>query len=241
MVKKITKASSRIASAFVVCFLSTGCGLVSNDSGIFQPSDQRLLSKLERKHNKLRAKTKQELANSLETLIEAHPDLVFGYQRMVRSNEPAVANRARYRLAQVYLELGCSIHFVETESRESWWEGSWTYAGLAEMSEDELGHAWDTFQKVDVTVLPTLEQQRPFWSYAFRQDVPATMPPHTLAPEIGEPELQTCMNIDDLRWRRSNPKTMDGKRYVYGIVVANQQVCDSLKSQYLGHLESLQH
>ena len=52
-----------------MCFLSTGRGLVSDASGIFRLSDQRLLSKLERKHNKLRAKTKQELANNLETLI----------------------------------------------------------------------------------------------------------------------------------------------------------------------------
>ena len=237
MVRKITKTSSRLALAFVVCILSTGCGLVSDDSGIFQPSDQRLLSKLERKHDKLRAKTKQELANSLETLIDAHPNLVFGYQRMTTSDDPVVANIARYRLAQVHLELGCALEEVAQQSKQQ----AESSSGLEPIAWDHLERAHTNFSQASATSLQVNPDQTSKWHEAY-----SALGEHATAYENGAPppfEREVCPPhykcCDMGLSREKSPLAPEPvKRTLRHQTHDSALICKTLQTEYLGPLKA---
>ena len=113
MVRKRLTTDRMLLLVALACLIYTGCLTQEAEIPQTPPVASRAtypLNDLEFEHNLLRVNTRQELADHLEVLIEAHPDLVFGYQRMALGEDKAVARIANYRLAQVHLELGCALH-----------------------------------------------------------------------------------------------------------------------------------
>jgi hypothetical protein len=104
----------------ILCLMNTAC-MTQEVQSPPTPSPSpsaHYLNDVEVEHNLIRFNSRQDLANHVDVLIDAHPDLVFNYQRMALSEDKAVARIANYRLAQVHLELGCALYALQAKMLE---------------------------------------------------------------------------------------------------------------------------
>jgi hypothetical protein len=189
------------------------------------------LNDVEVEHNLIRFNSRQDLANHVDVLIDAHPDLVFNYQRMAESDDPVVASIARYRLAQVHLELGCALDEVSQQFRQ---QHERAQSGLESMSQIHLEQAGIEFEKARGYKVLRDNLDPLGWQHAFSALVEPV--PFVVYAKPRRPKCpHFCCNYDKTRAPPSHGNIITKDR-LYA-PHNSTLICSTLETEYLGPLE----
>ena len=193
------------------------------------------LNDVEVEHNLIRFNSRQDLADHVDVLIDAHPDLVFNYQRMAESDDPVVASIARYRLAQVHLELGCALDEVSQQAKKQ----ATPQPGLEPIAWNHLERAYTNFTQASAGSFRMNAEQTLEWREAYSApSEPSTSYENGTPPSSKREECTALYHCCDfslsLDETHTEPHAIE--RALRYETHHSALICETLRTEYLGPL-----